>query len=392
MIIKVLRYILGYINFRAYNGFADRFINLCVKEGIPLWNIRRVGDRISASTTIDGYLNIRSPAKKSGMRMKVIEKRGLIFFLKRNKLRVGIVIGLALCIIIISVLSQFVWSVSVVGNVAVESDEIIERLSSYGIDVGAKASKEEMRIAAQQLVTDIEKLSWASVNRKGSVIVVEVREKVDAPTMYDNSVPTNVVAKEDGVILSIDVLHGIAEVKTGSAVAKGDLLISGIMTHRDNTETLVHADGHIRGAVEKQYSFTGEGITLYQQSREYKRKQLFFFALKIPLGKAPPSSFYTEHKSFIEGEEIMLPLGIITQYGAEYSQTPLEKTESLDKKIALLCNAINTRDILEYSHIKSSTLIAKNSEFGEEYEFKCVCEQEIGILQEIYVEKNNDNS
>ena len=86
MIIEFLRYIFGYINFKAYGGLADRFLNLCTRDGIPLWNIKNVKGNISASTTINGYLAIRRPAKKSGMRVMAIEKKGLMFFLKRNKM------------------------------------------------------------------------------------------------------------------------------------------------------------------------------------------------------------------------------------------------------------------------------------------------------------------
>ncbi|MBO7274092.1 MAG: sporulation protein YqfD, partial [Clostridia bacterium] len=73
----------------AFEGFPDRFINLCTKNGIPLWNIKNVGGRLSASTTIQGYLNIRECAKKSGMNVRVVEKKGLIFFLKKQALFVA---------------------------------------------------------------------------------------------------------------------------------------------------------------------------------------------------------------------------------------------------------------------------------------------------------------
>ena len=88
-IIELIRWLFGYINFRAFEGFPDRFINLCTKNQIPLWNIKNVGGRLSASTTIQGYLNIRECAKKSGMNVRVVEKKGLIFFLKKQALFVA---------------------------------------------------------------------------------------------------------------------------------------------------------------------------------------------------------------------------------------------------------------------------------------------------------------
>lgn len=85
MFVDLVRYLLGYVNFRAYGGFADRFVNLCAKENIPLWNMKNVDGRIMGATTIKGYLSIRKPAKKSGMKVRATEKRGLYFFSKGTK-------------------------------------------------------------------------------------------------------------------------------------------------------------------------------------------------------------------------------------------------------------------------------------------------------------------
>lgn len=390
LIIEFIRYLFGYINFRAYGGFADRFINLCTKDEIPLWNIRNINGNITASTTIEGYLNIRSAARKSGMRLRVTEKKGLIFFLKRNKLRTGLFLGFALSVLIISVLSQFIWSVSLVGNITLDDDYILDTFEKYGVCVGSKISSVDTELAAQNAMSEIEKLSWASVNLKGSVMVIEVREKTDAPEIYDDSTPTNLVAGEDGVILSIDVLYGNEEVKPGSAVIKGDLLISGLISHPDGSESVIHADGYVKALVKKNKTFSYTDFSLYSQTVEKTRNKLFFFGLQIPLGIAVPEAFFTEHKSFLQNDEMLLPLGIITEYGADFSGEQFTPEEALQNKLALFSNALYAKKLLETSHIAKSTLSEKNVEFGINYEFYAECEQEIGTLQEIYVEKTND--
>lgn len=381
-VIELLRWLFGYINFKASGGFPDRFINLCTKDSIPLWNIQNIGGNISASTTIEGYLNIRSAARKSGMKVRFTEKKGLIFFLKKHKKRVGVVVGMLICVTIFTILSQFVWNISVVGNETVETDFIMSAFENYGIKVGTRVTKEQMREAAEKAVVDISKLSWATVNQKGTVLVIEVREKVDAPPMYDNTKPTNVIAKEDGIVLSLDILYGNAEAKIGSAVTKGDLLISGVAKHPDGRESLIHADGHVRALVKKTNTTNSNSFSLYNLQNENKRKILFFFGLKIPLGTKTPKTFFTQHKSFLEGDEMALPLGIITEYGAIFAEEKSEISESMQKKLALYSNALYVRDLLDYCEIKSSYIIEKDNE----YEFCAECEQEIGVLQEIYVE------
>ncbi len=390
LIIEFIRYLFGYINFKASGGFADRFINLCTKDEIPLWNIRNINGNITASTTIEGYLNIRSAARKSGMRIRVTEKKGLKFFLKRNKVRTGLFLGFAVSVVIVTVLSQFVWSVSLVGNVTLDDDYLLEAFEKYGVCVGSRISAVDTELATQSVMSEIQKLSWAAVNLKGSVMVIEVREKTDAPEIYDDETPTNLVAGEDGVILSVDVLYGNEEVKPGSAVVKGDLLISGLISHPDGSESVIHADGYVKALVKKNKTFSYADFSLCSQVVEKTRKKLFFFGLQIPLGTKVPEATFTQHKSFLKNDEMLLPLGIITEYGASFGEEAITPNESLSNKLSLLSNAIYVKNLLDSSHIVNCHLSESNGEFGKNYEFYAECEQEIGTLQEIYVEKTND--
>lgn len=386
IVVSFLRSLVGYVCFRAYGGLADRFLNLCTRDNISLWNIQNVGGRITACTYIKDYIRIRKAAKKSGMRVMCIEKRGLPFFIRQNKKRVGLLVGIAASCVIVFVLSQFVWSVSVVGNTTLENEYILETFEKYGIKVGTKITKEEIEYATDMAMKEIESLSWATVNKKGSVAVIEVREKTQAPQMYDASKPTNLVASEDGVVLSVDVLYGKEEVKPGSAVTKGDLLIGGVVTHRDGTESLIHADGYVKALVRKNGSFSYRDFTYYELTDSASRKVIFFFGIKIPIGKAVTGNFYTEHKSFAESDKNLLPLGIITEYGANFSTEKTDLSDSIKNKAALFGCALNCKNMLEYCNIKKAVIEENDTSFS----FYAECEQEIGKLQEIYVEKDND--
>ncbi len=390
MIIQLLRYLFGYINFRAFGGFPDRFINLCTKEGIPLWNVRNINNNITASTTVQGYLSIHTVARKSGMRVISTDKVGLKYFLRKHKTRVGILAGAVLSVIIISILTQFVWSVSVVGNTTLEEDVILSAFEKYGVRVGVPASSIDNDEVASLVMSEIESLSWVSVNMKGSVVVIEVREKTKAPEIYDATKPTNVIASEDGVILSIDVLYGNEEVKPGSAVTKGDLLISGIIAHKDGTEKAIHADGYVKALVKKKRASSDADFSIYNIKNEKTRNLIFFFGLKIPLGTMLKDGYFTEHNSFVESDKTLLPVGIITQYGAEFGEEKATVNASLQEKIALFSNAVYVRELLEYSEIRNSETVKQETENAVQYEISAQCEQEIGTLMEIYVEKTDD--
>ncbi len=390
MIIELIRYLFGYIKFRASGGFADRFINLCTGGGIPLWNIQNIGGEITACTTIQGYLSIRHVAKKSGMRVRAVAKKGIIFILKKNKLRAGLLAGVAASVVIIAVLSQFAWSVSVVGNTSLDEDFLLEAFAQYGVCVGSKISKIDTEKATLGVMAEVEKLSWASVNIKGSVLIIEVRECTDIPELYDASTPTNLVASDDGVILSLDILNGVEEVKVGSAVLKGDLLISGFITRADGSELLVHADGYVKALVQKREIFSSNDFEVRALKNEYLRSKIFFFGAEIPLGKKVEGEVFNTHKSFLKNDEMLLPMGIITEYSASFDTEKASKDDSFSNKLAILSQGIFVKDLLDNSSVQKSSLSVSISEFGKNYEFYAECEQEIGTLQEIYVEKTDD--
>ncbi len=391
LILNLVRYILGYINFRGFGGFSDRFLNLCTRDGIPLWNIKNVKGNITASTTINGYFAIRKAAKKSGMHIISLERKGLVFFLKRNKIRIGLLIGAIVFICVIFILSQFVWSVSLVGNVELQEEYLLSAFGKHGVKVGATISSIDDNDIAQKVVSEIPELSWAAINRKGNVAVIEVREKTPAPEKYDNSVPTNLIADENGIILSIDVLYGNEEIKPGSAVTKGDLLISGVVTYADGREKIVHADGYVKALVNRKETFNGNDFSVYDLETEKTRKKLFFFGVEIPLGTSVGDGFYCKHKSFMKSEKILLPLGIITEYNAEYSKEKITLDDKTKDMLALWDNAFYVKELLDFSIVKNTSTVVNKSETGNNFVFSADCEQEIGVLQEIYVKKEGDN-
>ena len=390
MIIKLLRFILGYVDFVAEGGFPDRFLNLCTKEEIPLWNIENIGGKIKASTTLKGYLRIKSPSKKSGMKTRNIKKNGLYFFLKRNKKRVGILFGIIIFTFIICILSQFVWSVQVVGNTTIETDKILDEFASYGVKVGAYYNKINLTEVADMALKNNAQYSWVAVNRKGTAIVIEVKESVKIPEMYDSETPTNVVAKNDGVILRMEVMSGNSEIKVGSAVRKGDLLISGIMKSQTGAEILIHADGFVKGLVKKHNKFNADDMKIYSVKNFGKKYSLYFFGLKIDFGKTVPKEYNSSHKLFIESKKTQLPVGIITEWGADYNELPENINDDTAKKFTYLCESIYVKDLLENAEIQNSKIIEKWDDTAKYCEIYAECVEEIGKIQEIYVEKTND--
>ena len=145
LFIKLIRFLCGYVRFRAKGGFPERFINLCSKENIPLWDISGSKGEMYAKTTIRGYHRIRACARKSGMRPRVAGRYGLPFFLHRHKRRIGLLCGAAVAVLIVCILSSMIWTIDVQGNEAVSDTEILAVFEELASESGRAVLKSMWR-------------------------------------------------------------------------------------------------------------------------------------------------------------------------------------------------------------------------------------------------------
>ena len=85
--IKVIYlYLFGYINIYVEGFFIERFINICISKKIMLWKLSRENNiSLTAKISINDFKNIKSVAKKSKCKIKVKEKKGLPFLIKRYR-------------------------------------------------------------------------------------------------------------------------------------------------------------------------------------------------------------------------------------------------------------------------------------------------------------------
>ena len=387
LIIKLIRFFVGYVTFAACGGFPERFVNLCTKNRIPLWNMKKEKDSITADTTVKGYKSIKSSAKNSGVRVKILKKHGLPFFIHKNRRRIGLLAGFMAAVITVSFLSTMIWSVSVSGNKTLSDEEVLAAFDSVGVRVGARRSAISPSDAAYEAKKLLPKIAWASVNIKGSRAEIVISELNEAPEFPDDTTPCNIIAAEEGTIMGIEATSGIAEVKKGDAVLKGDLLISGITENLDKTYNLKAARGKVHARVSKEITASYNGEPLLRQSELSQQKVLLVFGLKIPLGLGVgEENVYTE-KSYASNGETSLPLGVITNrvYYSEASEVLPEEYQKVWSAHLFACSYIEI--YRESEEILSSSFSFDTVNGTPVFTGNRECKKEIGKALEIFVEK-----
>lgn len=115
MYFKILvYYILGYVNITVEGFFIERFINMCISKRIFFWNTKRSKSTIfSANIGVSNYRDVVKIAKKCQCKIKINRKSGLPFIINRYRKRKIFVCALAVIVLGIVVISNFIWNIDI---------------------------------------------------------------------------------------------------------------------------------------------------------------------------------------------------------------------------------------------------------------------------------------
>lgn len=158
--------------------------------------------------------------------------------------RPGVPVGLVLGVILVWLSGQYVWDIRIEGTSSLSRREVRDILAECGFSVGSSlrgfaADRLENRV----LLAD-RRIAWISVNRKGTVAYVQLRE-ASYPPEESAQTPANIVATRSGVIERVELIRGNIQVAAGQTVAEGQLLVSGLYDSQTVGIRTVRAEAHI---------------------------------------------------------------------------------------------------------------------------------------------------
>lgn len=285
MLLGLIRFARGTVEFEIKDGYLERFINLCGKSGVPLWSVHRSGGTLTAKTSYMGSKRLREMAGKSGVTLRLIRKGGVPPILRRYRLRTGVFAGAAILLLLPFFMSMFLWQIDIAGNTTIPTDELLGALDVLGVHTGARRGAIDTRDVERRMMLAEGRLSWIAVNLRGSTAHVELRERDIAPPRVSDDIPHNIVANRDGFITEMIVYDGQPLVKKGDSVVAGDMLVSGIMEDGKQKNRTVHARAKIEAQVTDSLSVTVPYTrTVHLDTGAEHRKQLQIFSLSVPLG------------------------------------------------------------------------------------------------------------
>lgn len=344
MLLKLLRYIFGYVKAEVYGFAPERLMNLLIHNEIVIWDVENTEQGYIFYTGRKNLMNMRPFLQKTNMKLKILEKCGLPFFFKKNKKRAVFAAGFVLAGILLYVLSLFVWEVRVVGEDYLTAESILKQIEENYVCLGTRKAQINCTELEEKLRRDFDAISWVSCELKGTGLTVYLEEGM-APKKKDTTITYgDIVASKDAVITKMITRSGTPVAKVTDTVKKGDILISGtIYIYDDNNEVLetsyIAADGDVYGTTVCPYE---DYVDLKYYQKEYSGKPktyLSFYFMDYNLTPYTPKmesenyDTYTEiHKARIFNH-FYLPIGYKSMKRTCYTLVPKERGQDEAKKL-----------------------------------------------------------
>ncbi len=281
----LLRFLSGYVCFRITGSRAGSFVNKLIRAHINVWGIRADSDGIVCCVRLRDYPTVQSMCRDSSQRVRIKAKRGVPFFLHKNRDRSGLLVGAVLFLAVFHVLSLFVWTVDICEFNTISQTAAREILGRVGLYEGVYGELGSLKRMQTTAMLEFGNLSWMTINVDGSRGEVNATEKI--PEETNDTAPRNMKAAIDGQIVRADAYCGDAFVSAGDAVVKGDLLISGVVETELGGVRIVRADGTVIARTHREEKFA---IPKKRRAAEYTDTPVCRYAARL-FGVVVPLTF-----------------------------------------------------------------------------------------------------
>ena len=214
---------------------------------------------------------LRPLIRQAHCRFHILHKVGLPFWSYRLRRRWGLVLGIIFFCASLYVATSLVWFIRVAGTKELTETAVKELAAELGLRPGVWKRNLDLIELEKELARRHGDIAWADQVR-GTVLEIEIVEHLPEPVL-DNR-PADLVAAKDGLILQILALEGTAVVAPGDTVAKGDLLIAGVVSAPEpaspGEEELPVQEVRARGVVEARVWYEGTAPVLENEVIEHE--------------------------------------------------------------------------------------------------------------------------
>lgn len=310
------------ITFEGLN--INHFLNGLCKQNITILGVSRNGKRCILQVKAIHSQKVVAQLKEKCYNILDIRYTGVSFGLRFTKMHFVLIICIVLCVAVLALSSQFCLRIETEGDYS--SEQIRQALSQAGVKVGASLVGFNSD-AVENAVANELKAMYAVVNRKGSVIYVNVVSTKQISAPIDMSRKRDIVSTVEGVVMGVLCEQGNPLVNVGDYVKVGDTLIEGRRVFNDGQSRDVYALGRvvIQQHVQGSAAFNGYKTEMQQTGNKYRNVGVVLF------GKQYVNNCKYENFNIDSTYKYLQPLNLALVYNTYYETSKVTVACSIEE-------------------------------------------------------------
>ncbi|MBO6145603.1 MAG: sporulation protein YqfD [Bacilli bacterium] len=248
----------------------NNFLHKCNQNNINILRIKNISNK-EILITINTYDINKLFKIKSIYKIKIMNSKGALKLKEILNRNLILIIFFFLGIIFLSVLSNTIFNVQIIGDNKELNKKIEKILNQNGIrNYQFKKSYKELNEIKNNIMEEFKnEIEWIEITNIGTKVEVKIVER-KLPVKNTSKEYTNIIAGKSGVVRKIYAEEGEKQVLLNTYVNKGDIIISGEITKEEDVKKYVHAKGKVYAEV--WYNVTIEFPLKYKEKIYTKNK------------------------------------------------------------------------------------------------------------------------
>ena len=365
--IKFFYFLRGYSVVEICGAAPGWALNKIADSKIAFWDICQVDPMTVQVKVFRGReQQVTRMAESAMCDCRVVESSGVFKLVDKICNRPVLMISLLCSVLAALILPCFIFTFEVVGNETIPEQKILQTLDDMGVRFGTFGPNIYPRRVRDLMIAAIPELQWVTVVQNGCRARIVVRERGEVPLLEKRKGFSNIVASQSGIITKRSVYLGQPMCEVGDIVAKGDILVSGVVD-LDRTYLLEPANAEIFARTWREISAC---IPMkYRAKREVKDRSR---CLWIILGSRRIKIFgnsgisygscdkMIDTKTLTLPQGLSLPLSVVTETFVIYEDATAEMVQADAKRLLAEYIELNTeQQMIAGEILKKSGAIEK---------------------------------
>ena len=329
----------------------NRIYKECEKQNIVLYDVNRIDYKnIEFKVNYSQKQKVLDIAQSQNYRVEESQNFGINKAKTLAKNHIGIIVGFLFFAVFILFSSQFVWDIKIYGNDTIKSEQIIQILKKNNVKTGTFVGNIDIENLENEILNSLDDISLCSVIKKGTTLVINIKEKIHSADLDNFLSEENIVANCNMQITDLVVSQGTALKKVGDSVKTGDVIVAGYFFDTNGQKVFCKANASIKATT--WYSDTA----IYEKEKQIAVKTgnkatdgyMLLFGQKFQTKQAKHcfENFETEQKDCYVFCNNLLPIKyVLTTYYEITFEKLVQNFENDKQKIVEECEQNATKKV-----------------------------------------------